>query len=176
MQEEGLIMSAKKLSKIDEEIQRKRAAIEELQNQLKNAEKTKKVALRQEREHLTYAIGRIILNKKSILAKYPQLLLDIYDEMMKRDQIKMVKAELISEDEAQLRKENKQECIDSSQSLQESELSEKDKEDLDIALSVPTPKIYGRAGEQHVYISANKKKYISDELSAHLQKNEGFRV
>lgn len=169
-------MSDKKRNKIDKEIQQKKDAIEKLQNQLKSAEKTKNIVIRQEREHLTYAIGRIILKKKSILSKYPDLLFDIYDEMMKRDQIKMVKAELIDEDESRLRQENIQECIESSAALQESGLSQKDNDDLVIALSAPTSKIYGREGEQHIYISANKKKYISDVLSAYLQKNEDFRV
>ncbi len=169
-------MTTKKINTIDKDIQQKEAAIEELQNLLKTAKKTKKDVIRKEREHLTYAIGRIIINKKSILDKYPDLLFDIYDEMMKRDQIKMVKAELVDEDEVRLRKENVDECIESSAAIEEQSLSEKDQVDLQNVIKAPTPKIYGRSEEQHIYLSPNKKKYISDALSAHLQKHEGFRV
>jgi len=103
--------------------------------------------------------------------------MDVYTLMAKRDQIKMISSGIINDDDVRLREENKQECIQSAASIEEQSLSDKDREVMNQILGhVTKAKIYGRAGEKHVYTGNNQKVYISDAVSIYLVKNEGFSI
>ena len=139
---------------------------------------TKKKARQKERElrdQVKYAIGGLIVDN-NLCEEFSGLRDRLYDLAVTRDKRKMAKTGFHDGNPQKLKEQNILECKESARTAGDGAvLTEKENAQVDEVLAKNAyNKVYGRSGEQYVYIGDNVKFYISDNVSKYLQEKEGF--
>ena len=166
----------KSVRQLEEELKKVRSKIEAYQHREDYALKKLKLKARELKDQVKYSIGGQILDS-DFCNIFPGAREWLYQNAITRDKKKYVELGFVEGDSEELKRLNIQECQESARAAGiDTDLTEKEIEQISISLSAMPQKIYGRAGELYVYHGANNKFYISDNVAKYLQKKEGFRA
>ena len=166
----------KSVRQLEEELEKVRSKIEAYQHREDYALKKLKLKERELKDQAKYVIGGILLDT-DICNEFVGLKEKIFSKAKTRDKRKLVEQGFIQGNTEDLKRLNKQECQKSARAAGiDTDLTEKEIEQISLSLSAMPQKVYGRAGELYVYHGANNKFYISDNVAKYLQVKEGFRA
>lgn len=165
----------KDLQKLEKELADNTAKIEAERNKVSFTKKKIRQKKRELRDQVRYSIGGLIMDN-SLCKEFSGLRDRLYDLALTRDKKKMVLHGFHSGDFYELKEQNIKECKESARTAGGgSILTEVENAQVDEVLAKNVyNKIYGRSGEQYVYIGDNVKFYIGDNVSKYLQEKEGF--
>ena len=165
----------KDLEKLKKELDHNTAKVEAEKAKVTFTKKKIRQKKRDLRDQVRYAIGGLIMGY-NLCEEFSGLRDRLYDLAVTRDKKKMAEFGFYDGNLQELKDQNIRECKVSARTAGDgSGLTEQENAQAQEVLAKNVyNKIYGRSGEQYVYIGDNVKFYISDNVSKYLQEKEGF--